>query len=453
MKSRAYLLLVRTMLGLVLTISPSLAQSVYTPYTFTTLSYARIFQSFPSGIAVDSANKLYMTDTNNTIWELQPAGTNWTVTILAGLAGDGYLNYGTNDGTGSAAQFKFPQGIAVDSATNIYVADTFNHTIRKISFMKPPIGPLEWMVTTLAGLGGSNGTNDGTGSAARFDYPTGIAVDKAGNLYVADSGNDTIRQVTPVGTNWMVTTLAGLADVSGTNDGMGSGARFNSPFGVVVDGAINLYVTDSGNDTIRKMTLIGTNWMVTTLAGTAGISGNADGMGSNALFYHPTSIAADGMTNIYITDSGNYIIRKIASSGVVTTLAGHPHDPLAFYDENGTGSAAGFEGLKGVTVDTNGNVYVADMFDFFIRKGYPENVPAVINSSGTGFGFTNSQFGFTLTAPAGQLVVVETSTDLLNWLPIWTNAFPGVGTAESSLVFSDPQSDVYSNRFYRARTP
>ena len=169
-----------------------------------------------------------------------------------GLAG----SYGSADGTGSAARFYCPCGVAVDSAGNVYVADSDNHTIRKVT----PGG----VVTTLAGLAGSSGSADGTGSAARFYDPYGVAVDSAGNVYVADYRNHTIRKVTPGG---VVTTLAGLAGSSGSADGTGSAARFYYPYGVAVDSAGNVYVADTCNNTIRKVTPGG---VVTTLAGVAG---------------------------------------------------------------------------------------------------------------------------------------------------------------------------------------
>ena len=153
------------------------------------------------------------------------------------------------------------------------------------------------MVTTLAGLAGSSGSANGTGSAARFYYPFGVAVDSAGNVYVADTGNNTIRKVTPAG---VVTTLAGLAGSSGSADGTGSAARFNYPSGVAVDSAGNVYVADTGNNTIRKVTPAG---VVTTLAGLAGSPGSADGTGSAARFYYPHGVAVDSAGNVYVADT------------------------------------------------------------------------------------------------------------------------------------------------------
>ncbi|PYI83976.1 MAG: hypothetical protein DME26_13985 [Verrucomicrobia bacterium] len=160
-------------------------------------------------------------------------------TTLAGPAGGN----GYSDGTGSVARFNNPIGVAVDSAGNLYVADTINHTIRKVT----PAGE----VSTLAGLAGSNLSADGNGGAARFYFPTGVATDSTGNVYVADSGNSTIRKVTPTGT---VSTVAGLAGSGGSDDGMGSVARFNHPQGVAVDSAANVYVVDGEDHTIGKIT-------------------------------------------------------------------------------------------------------------------------------------------------------------------------------------------------------
>jgi len=197
------------------------------------------------------------------------------VTTFAGTAG----SPGSIDGMGSFARFNQPQGTAVDSAGNIYIADTFNSTIRKMT----PSG----QVTTLAGKGLNAGSADGAGSSARFNVPYSVAVDGVGNVYVADSGNHTIRKITAAG---VVTTLAGTAGSSGSNDGTGSAARFYQPQGVAVDGAGNVYVADTYNCTIRKITSAG---VVSTLAGSAGVTGSDNGLGSAARFYQPNELAVD----------------------------------------------------------------------------------------------------------------------------------------------------------------
>ncbi|MCP4131979.1 MAG: hypothetical protein GY754_13460, partial [bacterium] len=214
------------------------------------------------------------------------------VTTLAGTAGSS----GTTDGTGSAARFNGPSGITTDG-TNLYVTDTVNHTIRQVVIATG-------VVTTLAGTAGSSGTTDGTGSAARFDTPHGISTDGT-NLYAADKSNHTIRQV--VIATGVVTTLAGTAGSSGSTDGTGSAARFNSPSGITTDGT-NLYVTDSENHTIRQVVI--TTGVVTTLAGSPLSLGSTDGTGSAARFFQPTGITTDGI-DLYIADRFNSAIRII----------------------------------------------------------------------------------------------------------------------------------------------
>jgi sugar lactone lactonase YvrE len=400
---------------------------------------------YPNDVAVDTDGNVYVADAGNeTIRKMVPVGTNWVVTTLAGRAG----SVGSTDGTNSDARFNGPYGVAVDGTGNVYVADYFNYTIRKVT----PVGT-NWVVSTIAGLAGNRGSADGTNSDAQFEFPNGVAVDANGNVYVADLGNNTIRKVTPAGTNWVVTTLAGLAGSYGSTDGTNSTARFSEPNGVAVDGTGNLYVADYFNDAIRKVAPVGTNWVVTTLAGLAGSIGSADGTNKTARFYYPQSVSVDGAGNVYVADTYNYTIRKMVPVGtnwVVTTLAGLAG---SVGSADGTGSDARFgnsiyyAGPVGVAVDGAGNVYVADQGNNTIRKGFPAtSAPVIVTGS---LVFSDGQVSFNLTGPAGQTVVVEVSINLVNnWLPIWTNTF-GLG----SLPFSDSQSGVFSQRFYRARSP
>jgi sugar lactone lactonase YvrE len=336
----------------------------------------------PCGTAVDSAGNVYVADSSNgTIRKVTPAGG---VTTLAGLAG----SYGSADGTGNAARFYYPASVAVDSAGNVYVADANsnndsnnNNTIRKVT--------RAGVVTTLAGLAGSSGNADGTGSAARFYSPQGLAVDSAGNVYVADTRNHTIRKVTPAG---VVTTLAGLAGSSGSANGTGSAARFYVAYGLAVDSAGNVYVADTWNCTIRKVTPSG---VVTTLAGLTGSSErSADGTGSAARFDNPSSVAADSAGNLYVADTANNTIRKVTPEGVVTTLAGLTG---RYGNAGGTGSAARFFFPSGLTVDSSGNVYVADTRNSTIRKVAPGGVVTTLagleGSSGSADGTgSNARF-------------------------------------------------------------
>ena len=225
----------------------------------------------------------------------------------------------------------------------------------------PSLQAQNFTFTTIAG--GSIGPADGLNFNAQFDNPTGVAVDGAGNVYIADQNNNLIRQVSPLGTNWVVTTLAGGA--RGSLDGTDTSAQFFGPAGIAVDSSSNLYVADQFNSVIRKLTPSGTNWVVTTIAGTAGASGSQDGVNAAARFYNPTGVALDGVGNIYVADEGNNAIRKITPSGAnwtVTTIAGGT--PGA---SDGSGTAAQFSYPYGVAVDTGGRVFVADQFNNAIR--------------------------------------------------------------------------------------
>jgi hypothetical protein len=207
-----------------------------------------------------------------------------------------------------------------------------------------------------------------------------------------------------------------------------------------VDSAGNLYVADSFNQIIRKLMRVGTNWVVTTLAGLTGSSGSAEGPGSSARFYFPTGVAVDGAGNLYVSDTYNNTIRKltpVATNRFVTTLGGMAG---SYGTDDGAGSAARFSNPNGVAVDSAGNLYVVDFYFNTIRKGYAP--PKILN-----FGFTGGQFRFDLTGPPGLSVIVEASIDLASWLPVSTNIFTGM------LHFSDTDSGLTFNRFYRARLP
>jgi sugar lactone lactonase YvrE len=300
--------------------------------------------SYARNITSDGTN-LYVVDGNNRIIR-KIVISSGVVTTLAGTAGA----WGSTDGTGTAARFNNPFGITSDG-TNLYVADTYNHTIRKIVISSG-------VVTTLAGTAGSLGSIDGTGNAARFNYPYTITTDGT-NLYVADTYNHTIRKL--VISTGVVTTLAGTAGSLGSTDGTGTAARFYYPRGITTDGT-NLYVADTSNQTIRKIVIA--TGVVTTLAGTVGAGGSTDGTGTAARFYWPSGINSDG-TNLYVSDSGNNTIRKIViASGVVTTLAGTAGSSGS---TDGVGNVARFSSPQGITTDGT-NLYVADTNNFNIRK-------------------------------------------------------------------------------------
>lgn len=301
----------------------------------------------PVGVGIDGRGNIYISD-DSAIRKLEISTS--AVTTIVGTAS----MIGSADGTGSAARFWNPSGMAAEGAGNLYITDTRNCTIRRIESSTGT-------VTTLAGTALMCGSDDGTGSAARFRSPFGIALDGAGNLYVADSSS-TIRKIeTSTG---VVTTLAGTALMAGSSDGTGSTARFNSPLDVAADGAGNLYVADTSNSTIRK--IVTSTGVVSTIAGAAGSPGSADGIGIDARFFNPRGIAVDGVGNLYVADSNNSTIRRLAlSAGMVTTLAGTAGMTGS---ANGTGTAARFHVPHGLAVDGAGNLYVADEGTAEVRK-------------------------------------------------------------------------------------
>jgi len=309
----------------------------------------------PSSIAIDAASNLYVTDTlNNYIRKITPRGN---VSTFAGSGESGF-----SDGAGRSAQFYSPYGITIDAAGNLYVADTFNHRIRKVSS--------KGEVSTLAGNSDMNYA-DGTGNTATFATPHGIAIDAAGNLYVADSMNSRIRKVTQQGE---VSTFAGSTkgfaspgSIFGIrkkvpSDETAIPVKFGMPRGVAIDAAGNLYVT--GADSIHK---ISPNGKVSLLAG--GEEGFADGVGSAARFNMPRGIAIDAAGNLYVADMWNHRIRKVTPNGEVSTLAGSGatgHKNGGFAD--GLGNAARFNEPLDVAIDKAGNLYVADSLNNRIRK-------------------------------------------------------------------------------------
>jgi sugar lactone lactonase YvrE len=306
--------------------------------------------TFGSGnITVDIAGNLYIADKfYRVIRRITPAGV---ASILAGSLGEP----GSTDGRGTGARFNQPDGIAVDSKGTVFVTDSADNTVRSIT--------ADGDVRTLAGSPGQSGYKDGTGTDARFARPKGVAIDAKGDLYVADSQNNLIRHLTQDGT---VTTFAGSVGLTGSVNGVGANASFGVLRGIAADTANNVYVLDGAS--VRRITSDG---RVTTLAGVPDQTGAVDGAGDVALFNLPTGIAVDFGGTVYVADTGNNTIRRIAPDGLVTTLAGTAGSPGS---DDGIGAVARFNCPIGIAADAAGNVYVADSGNSSIRKITPVGV-------------------------------------------------------------------------------
>ncbi|MDB5032561.1 putative Ig domain-containing protein [Mucilaginibacter sp.] len=303
--------------------------------------------ALPRGMTIDASGNMYIADqSNNAIRKITAAGV---VTTLAGSGVAGKIN-----ATGTSASFNTPYDVTVDGSGNVYVADYANNEIRKITSAG--------VVSLLTGsVTGATGFTNGTGSAALFNGPAGIAYSSTATaMYVSDYTNNEIRKVTSAG---VVTLLAGsTTGVTGNTNGTTTAARFNGPTGIAVDAAGNIYVADQNNNQIRKITSAG---VVTLFAGnTAGTAGSADGTGSAASFNNPRGVAVDASGNVYINDSGNFTIRMITPTGVVTTIAGNGTAGLI----DAVGTAAEFDGRVLKVDPTTGNIFLADYNNNVIRK-------------------------------------------------------------------------------------
>jgi len=360
--------------------------------------------NYPNGLTVDASGKLYVADNANyRIRQITPAS------VVSTLAGNGVQGFA--DGPGTTAQFNRPGGVVTDAAGNIYVADNLNHRVRKIT----PAG----VVSTLAGSGIA-GFADGTGTAAKFNQPFGITIDASDNLYVADENNHRIRKITPAG---VVTTIAGTG-ILGFADGAGAVAQFNYPMGVAIDASGNVYVADEYNNRIRKINPSG---MVSTLAGN-GTGGFANGTGTAAQFYYPYAVATDVSGNVFVADLYNHRIRKITPEGVVTTVAGTGAQAFA----DGTIATAKFNLPTGVTVDASGNLYVADQGNQRIRKITYSNGPAFSISPALPAGLSFDNNTGTI---SGTPTVVSASTTYT------ISTGNGCGTNNTSITFSTGGSE------------
>ena len=407
-----------TTYGLVTTFAGNGAQAS-TNGTGTGASFAS-----PNGITTDNAGNFYVTEpVIGDVRKITPLGV---VTKLAGGAGQLEL-----DGTGAAAGFYEPLPIVFDGSGNLYVADLFGNTIRKVT--------TAGVVTTFAGSG-AYGAANGTGTAASFSSPRGLAIDAAGNLYVADSGNQLIRKISPLG---VVSTFAGNG-TRGYADGLSGVASFSSPASIAIDAAGNLYIGDTGNYRIRK---ISTTGLVSTLAG-SGVTGTNDGPGISASFNGIAGIVVDASGNLYVADNSKHIIRMVTSSGVVSTIAGTGSIvPVLTKQVDGVGTAAGFYTPVALTLDGNGNLYIVENGNNLVRKmvltGYTIN-PAL--PAGLNFDSTTGIISGTPTTGSPTTTYTITGSNISGYSSTTINiTVTGLGNTAQTITFPQPAPVTYGS--------
>jgi len=375
-----------------------------------------------TGVAVDAAGNLYIAD-GSRVRKVTPAGT------ITTLAGNGQFKYGGDGGLAAAASLNEPGGVALDAAGNLYTADSFNSRIRKVT----PGGT----IATVAGNGQSGYSGDGgPATAASLTYPSGVAVDAAGNLYIGDMWNGRIRKVTPAGT---ITTVAGSWRAGYSGDGgPATAASLNGPQGVAVDAAGNLYIADGDNWRIRKVTPGGT---IATVAGSGhqGYSGDG-GPATAASLSYPSGVAVDAAGNLYIADRLNNRIRKVTPSGTIATVAGNGQS--GYSGDGGPATAASLSYPSGVAVDAAGNLYIADPGNSRIRKVTPAGTITTVvgrwqaGYSGDGGPATAASLywpeGVAVDA-AGNLYIADTVNGRIRKV---LAAPPAFGAAPTALAFS-----------------
>ena len=361
----------------------------------------------PAGLAVDSSGNLFIADSQNHV--IRKLSTNGTVTTFAGST--------------MGAPFDSPSGIAVDAGGNLFVSDTGNQVIRKIA----PGGA----ITILAGSVGEAGSTNGVGAAARFNSPLGLAVDSSGNLFVADSGNHVIRKITADAT---VSTFAGEPEVWGDSDGIGSAAHFNSPVGITLAGGGGLFVTDANNHTIRRISADG---VVTTFAGVAGEDGCVDGAGQAARFCKPAGIACDGVRYLYVCDSFSHTLRRITlATRQVITLAGRTGDEGS---TDGTNGVARFFNPYDVAW-WNGGLIVTDAFNQTLRLVFLP-IDCALNLDGSGANLSWNSV-------SGKKYRVQSKNSLNE--PGWTDRGALIEAEPAGRShFADLDTNPAGRRFYR----
>ena len=366
----------------------------------------KVEMSLPTSVQVDSSGNLYFTDSlNNRIRKLSGGNVNT-------FAGNGLVSRSGDGGAATSAQLNSPLGVTVDAAGNLYVSDTLNNLVRRVD--------TKGVITTFAGTGTAGfGGDGGAAASAQLNNPQGLAVDPAGNLYIADTQNARVRKVS----GGTISTVAGSGSSGfGGDGGAATSAQLNAPFGVALDAAGNLYIAEFSNNRIRK---VGTNGNISTIAGTgvSGYSGDG-GAATSAQLNGPQAVAVDGSGNVYVADTANNRVRKIGNTGVITTVAGT--GIAGFSGDGGPGTSAQVGNPSALAVDSVGNVYIADG-SARVRKLFLSGVISTIAGGGNrgysgdgGNAFTAQLNGPSSLAIAntGALFVADTLNNAVRMLQV-----------------------------------
>jgi hypothetical protein len=327
--------------------------------------------AYPVGAALDSAGDLYIVDSSNhRIRKISPAG------VISTVAGNGTAGFSGDGGAATSAELNSPGGVAVDGEGNLYIGDVGNQRVRKVT--------TEGVISTFAGTGAYGYNGDGiAATSAQLYYPTGVALDSSGNLYIADEFNNRIRMVDTAG---MISTVAGTGSRGYSGDGgPATNAELYFPTGVAVDSSRNLYIADYYNNCVRSVTSAG---VIATLAGTGTAGYNGDGIAAtNAELLAPAGVAADSAGNVYIGDYGNNRVRKVDTAGMISTVAGNGKS--GFSGDGGPAIKAELRVVQSLAVDGSGNLYIADAGNNRVREvEYQTSRPVFSPSAGT---YTSAQ--------------------------------------------------------------
>ncbi len=349
----------------------------------------------PLGIALDSANNLYIADTGNNCVRKVTFGS---TPSIATIAGNGTSGFSGDGGAPSAALLAGPAAVAVDNSGNVYIADQGNNRVRKITAGASPT------ISTLAGTGVAGFSGDGgSPGAAQLAAPAGVAVDSSGHVYIADQANNRIRKLT-FGSSPVIATLAGTGTAGFGGDGASAAAaQLSGPAGIAVDSNGNLYIADQGNNRIRKV-LSTSSPTIGTVAGN-GIAafGGDGGSATSASLSAPSGVAVDGSGNLYIADTQNDRVRFVTAAGVIQTVAGN--GSLSFSGDGLNPQCGSLSGPVGVAVDASGNIYIADFINNRIREVVLSPTPTLVTIAGSGMaGFSGdgaSPAGAQLAGPLG----------------------------------------------------